>query len=115
MAVPDQPPAWVGQVPVVGDELERYWTGFAEDRKRWMDQLDKEVTSPAAAPEDRGGNRGRTGGAGAARSGQGWSRMRIRRRTKKDESPHVVVLLGTVSGVGEVVVDVRRDWRWGRG
>lgn len=46
MAVPDQPPAWVGRVPVVSDELNGYWVGFAEDRKRWMEQLDKEVKAP---------------------------------------------------------------------
>ena len=46
MAVPDTPPAWVGRVPVVGSELEIYWTVLAEDRNRWMDQLDKEVKTP---------------------------------------------------------------------
>lgn len=51
MGVPDQPPAWVGQVPVVGDELEGYWTGFAEDRKRWMDQLDEEVKTTPPRPK----------------------------------------------------------------
>lgn len=49
MAAPDHPPAWVGRVPVVGDQVEHYWSGFAEDRKRWMDQLDKEVTAPPKA------------------------------------------------------------------
>jgi predicted PurR-regulated permease PerM len=50
MSVPDQPPAWVGEVPVVGDEMEQYWINFAEDRKRWIEQLDKEVkkTPPKA-------------------------------------------------------------------
>lgn len=51
MKVPDQPPTWVGQVPMVGDELETYWSGFAEDRKRWMDQLDKEVKNPPPRPK----------------------------------------------------------------
>lgn len=51
MAVPDQPPAWVGQVPVVGDELDVYWSGFAEDRKRWMDQLDQEVKTTPPRPK----------------------------------------------------------------
>ena len=46
MKVPDQPPAWMSRVPVVGDELETYWMGFAEDRKRWMEQIDKQVTAP---------------------------------------------------------------------
>ena len=46
MAVPDTPPTWVGRVPVVGSEMEIYWTVLAEDRNRWMDQLDKEVKTP---------------------------------------------------------------------
>lgn len=51
MGVPDQPPAWVGQVPVVGDELEVYWTGLAEDRKHWMDQLEQEVKTTPPRPK----------------------------------------------------------------
>ena len=51
MAVPDQPPAWVGQMPVLGNELEVYWTGLAEDRNRWMAQLDKEVVTPLPRPK----------------------------------------------------------------
>lgn len=43
MDAPEQAPPWVGRVPVVGEELKGYWTGFVEDRNRWMDQLDKEV------------------------------------------------------------------------
>ncbi|MEO5714268.1 MAG: AI-2E family transporter [Luteolibacter sp.] len=43
MAAPEQAPSWVGRVPLVGQELNGYWTGFVEDRNRWMDQLDKEV------------------------------------------------------------------------
>jgi predicted PurR-regulated permease PerM len=51
MKVPEQPPAWVGQVPVVGDELETYWTEAVQGRKRWMDQLDKEVNAPPPRPK----------------------------------------------------------------
>jgi predicted PurR-regulated permease PerM len=43
MDLPDTPPAWIGQIPVVGAEAKGYWQGFSEDRKRWIDQLDKEV------------------------------------------------------------------------
>ena len=43
MAVPNQPPAWVGQVPVVGTEMGNYWTSLAEGRDRWIKQLEKEV------------------------------------------------------------------------
>jgi predicted PurR-regulated permease PerM len=51
MAAPDQPPPWVSQMPVIGDDLETYWIGFAEDRKRWMEQLDKEVKTPPPRPK----------------------------------------------------------------
>lgn len=47
MEASEQPPAWFARVPVVGDELEGYWKGFAEDRRRWIEQLDKEVKTPA--------------------------------------------------------------------
>lgn len=54
MDAPEQPPAWVARMPVVGDEIEGYWSAFAEDRNRWIEQLDKQVTSPpdkqAASP-----------------------------------------------------------------
>jgi predicted PurR-regulated permease PerM len=33
----------VSDLPVVGDELGDYWTGFAEDRNRWMADLDEAV------------------------------------------------------------------------
>lgn len=51
MATPDQPPEWVGRVPVVGDELEEYWSGFAEDRKRWMEQLDEALKEKPPRPK----------------------------------------------------------------
>jgi len=51
MAAPDQPPAWVSEAPVLGDELQRYWTDFAEDRKRWIDQLDEAVNAPPPRPK----------------------------------------------------------------
>ncbi len=50
-AAPDQAPPWVGRVPVVGEELKGYWAGFAEDRNRWMDQLDKEVKITPPRPK----------------------------------------------------------------
>jgi predicted PurR-regulated permease PerM len=46
LAAPDQAPAWVEQTPIVGKELGVYWSNFAEDRKRWMEQLEKEVKNP---------------------------------------------------------------------
>ncbi len=51
LAAPDQAPAWVEQTPLVGKELGVYWSNFAEDRKRWMEQLDKEVKNPPLRPK----------------------------------------------------------------
>jgi len=44
-----EPPHWLANAPVVGDELARYWTRFAEDKNRWLEQLDKEVKNPPRA------------------------------------------------------------------
>lgn len=51
MKVPDQPPVWAKQTPLVGDEIEKYWTEAAEGRKRWMEQLDKEVKTVPPRPK----------------------------------------------------------------
>lgn len=51
MAAPEQAPAWVGQVPIIGEQMSGYWSSFAEDRNRWMDQLDKEVKAPPPRPK----------------------------------------------------------------
>jgi len=96
MTLSDQPPAWVGQVPVVGDEVERYWTGFAEDRKRWMDQLDREVTTPSA-PRPKIVVETSDGlvvqdPPPPVKEGPDV----VPAEAKKNESPHVVVLLGKV-------------------
>jgi predicted PurR-regulated permease PerM len=51
LEAPDQAPSWVAQTPLVGKELAVYWSNFAEDRKRWMEQLDKEVKAPPLRPK----------------------------------------------------------------
>ena len=50
MAAPEQAPTWITQAPLVGDQMANYWSSFAEDRNRWMDQLDKEVKAPPPRP-----------------------------------------------------------------
>ncbi len=96
MKVPDQPPAWVGQTPLVGDELNTYWSEMADGRKRWMDQIDKEVTtSPPPRPKI------------VVETGDGLivqdppppvagdeSKPVDEAADKKDESSHMVVFLG---------------------
>ena len=93
MAVPDQPPVWVEQFPVVGDELGTYWTGFAEDRKRWMDQLDKEVTTaprPKIVMETENGLVGQESPQAIAAD----ANKQAADADQKDGSTHVVVLFG---------------------
>ncbi len=51
MAAPQQAPAWVGRVPMVGEELQGYWATFSEDRNRLMTQLEKEVKITAPRPK----------------------------------------------------------------
>ncbi|MFT4177691.1 MAG: AI-2E family transporter [Luteolibacter sp.] len=43
LSAPEEAPAWVERVPMVGEELSGYWREFAEDRNRWIEQLEKEV------------------------------------------------------------------------
>jgi predicted PurR-regulated permease PerM len=96
MAAPEQPPAWVGRVPVVGDEMEQYWINFAEDRNRWIAQLDKEVKKappprPKIVVETENGPVVQeppplVSDDNAAESEDG--------QEGKAESPHIVVLLG---------------------
>ena len=46
LSIPDTPPKWIRKAPVIGEELGNYWSDIAADRKRWIEQLDKEVESP---------------------------------------------------------------------
>jgi len=41
MSTPDEPPQWVAQLPIVGDEAASYWTEFTTDRNRWMEMFEK--------------------------------------------------------------------------
>ena len=97
MSAPDEPPTWASQMPLVGDEVGGYWRGFAEDRKRWMEQLDKEVKSPLRAkivPEPGDD----TVVQEAPRRGIPADGEVIDGEEKKDGSPHIVVLLGRFLG-----------------
>lgn len=94
MAAPEQAPAWLRGMPVVGDELDGYWTGFAQERKRWMDQLDEALKTPPPRPKivvetDKGLMLREAPPAqresDAETAGE---------RAAADESPHIVVLLG---------------------
>jgi len=38
---PPEPPAWVGQIPLVGERLQSYWAGFAHDSPALVAELEK--------------------------------------------------------------------------
>ncbi len=93
MAAPDQAPAWVGQLPMVGPEMAGYWAKFAEDRKPWMEQLEKEVKTTPLRPRI------------VVESGEGLivkeapppqevGNEKTDAEDKKQASSHIVVLLG---------------------
>ena len=69
--------------------LEVYWTGFAEDRNRWMDQLDKEVNTPPPRPKIVVETGDGLVVAGSAARAQGRDRqMKRRMEERKAESAH---------------------------
>lgn len=38
---PDEAPDWIQRIPVLGEEVSAYWTDFSEDRRRWVDDLER--------------------------------------------------------------------------
>jgi predicted PurR-regulated permease PerM len=38
---PPEPPAWVGQIPLIGDRIQSYWAGFAHDSPALVAELEK--------------------------------------------------------------------------
>lgn len=38
---PDEAPDWIQRIPVLGEEASAYWTDFSEDRRRWVDDLER--------------------------------------------------------------------------
>ena len=94
-SAPEQAPAWITQMPLVGTEMGVYWANFSEDRNRWMEQLDKEVKAPPPRPnkivvESEDGLIVRDAPPAPPVDGAGKDEI----GEKKSESPHVVVLLG---------------------
>lgn len=41
LSTPKDPPAWLEGIPIVGPEAAGYWTEFSEDRKRWVEEMEK--------------------------------------------------------------------------
>jgi len=51
---PPEPPAWVGQLPYIGERAAEYWGGFAHDTSKMFDELRK-VAEPARKVAVSGG------------------------------------------------------------
>jgi len=102
MAAPEQAPAWVTAIPLVGDELEGYWNGFAEDRNRWMEQLDEALKAEALkAPPPRAKIVVDPAGELMLREAPQPPRRPVAAEEDPDaetaeDSPHIVVLIGKV-------------------
>ena len=52
-AGPPKAPAWLGKIPVVGNQAKEYWTEFAEDAARLMRELKPAVDDPAFLATNR--------------------------------------------------------------
>lgn len=50
-SAPQQAPSWVGQLPLVGNDLATYWGKFSEDRNRWISELDRQVKTQPPRPK----------------------------------------------------------------
>lgn len=89
MAAPEQAPAWVTGIPLVGDELGGYWNGFAEDRNRWMEQLDEALK--AAPKTDSGVMREALPPPRGPVAAEGGAVVE-----SPEDSPHIVIFLGKI-------------------
>jgi predicted PurR-regulated permease PerM len=100
MAAPEQTPVWMSRMPVVGDELDGYWTGFAQERKRWMDQLDEALKTPPPRPkivvETDSGLMLREAPPATRKKEPDGTADGAANGEMAEESPHIVVLLGRV-------------------
>jgi predicted PurR-regulated permease PerM len=92
MAAPEKAPDWVAHAPIVGDQLATYWSNLAEDRDRLIPQLEKEVkNAPRAKPVPLDEVDGGTETILPQQSEESDDRPY---GDKKQDTPHVVILLG---------------------
>jgi predicted PurR-regulated permease PerM len=102
MAAPDQAPAWVVQTPLVGKELGVYWSNFAEDRKRWMKQLDKEVKTPPPRPKIVVENGDELIVQDTLPPISEKTALKTKGMEEVQDSPHIVVMLGKFLAWGKI-------------
>lgn len=62
LKAPDEAPDWIQRIPIMGEEVSAYWTEFSEDRRRWVDDLERAAAGggnpalPGRVPGDPGGD-----------------------------------------------------------
>jgi predicted PurR-regulated permease PerM len=54
----DKPPAWLTEIPVIGDEVNDSWTQFAQTRKVWLKSIDKGMQEVPLRPKKIVGENG---------------------------------------------------------
>ena len=54
LSAPQKTPEWIVELPVIGEEIAAYWTGFSDDRNRWIEDLEKaSAASRHSVPDDK--------------------------------------------------------------
>ena len=54
LTAPQKTPEWIVELPVIGEEISAYWTGFSDDRNRWIEDLEKASTAGKhSVPDDK--------------------------------------------------------------
>lgn len=94
MKAPEEPPGWVAGVPLLGDELGSYWRGFAQDRKRWMSELDEQVKVDPASRSDSEAEALEIDEAIVAEVAETVTQGDLDAAKVSEGSPHVIVWLG---------------------
>jgi len=85
MEAPEEAPGWIKAVPVFGDSASEYWSAIADDRDRWIEQLDKAVIPQLKTPAIAGEPERPAPTELEPEGGKG---------LEKTDSPHIVRLLG---------------------
>jgi predicted PurR-regulated permease PerM len=92
LAAPEKAPAWIADAPLIGSQLADYWASISEDRNRWIEQLEKQVkTAPRLRGVAQDGDELTVQDALPLRGGEADAEAVVE---KKNESAHIVTLLG---------------------
>jgi predicted PurR-regulated permease PerM len=103
---PDEAPDWIQRIPILGEEVSAYWTEFSDDRRRWVDDLEKAAAgggNPALPGIVTGGPGGDEAAPEAANAGlaavadAGLDR-------EPDDSTRLVDLLGRTLGMARTAL-----------